>query len=241
MSNKPVLLSVITAVLNAEQQLPRLIESLQSQSDRDFEWIVADGGSTDSTFDLLSAVTGLNIKISSNPDFGIYDSLNRAIKECSGEYYLVCGADDVLFENAIFHYKNEILLSDADIVTAKIMINDNVIEAGRYGWLYGMSEHISSHSVGSVFRKSLHDKYGYYSKLYPICSDKLFVGQAIIAGASLRKSGFVAGIYSGGGTSSTYIAETLCENFCIQLALGRNRIVQMLLLYLRLIKNFMRI
>lgn len=40
-------LSIITATFNTADVLPRLIDSLKSQTDPDFQWVVADGGSTD--------------------------------------------------------------------------------------------------------------------------------------------------------------------------------------------------
>ena len=242
MNKAPLLLSVITPALNARQNIPGLIESLRSQSDQEFEWIVPDGGSTDGTLELLANVTDLDLKLDSCADFGVYDALNRAIKECSGDYYLVCGADDRLDENAIHNYKKEILESKADIITAKIRAGNNVMGPTGFSWLYGMSALISSHSVGAIFKKSLHEDYGYYSKLYPISSDKLFVERAIASGVSLKKADFVAGTYSGGGMSSTNnVAETLCENFCIQIAIGRNKLIQLLLLCLRIIKNYRKI
>ena len=78
-----VKLTVITATYNAEKYLPNLIKSLREQTCKDFEWIVADGSSTDRTLELLSEVKDLNLVVSSEPDFGIYDALNRAIKLAS--------------------------------------------------------------------------------------------------------------------------------------------------------------
>lgn len=49
MLDSAIRLSIITATFNTDEFLPRLIDSLKSQSDPDFEWIVADGGSTDET------------------------------------------------------------------------------------------------------------------------------------------------------------------------------------------------
>ncbi|MGZ3612114.1 MAG: glycosyltransferase, partial [Ktedonobacteraceae bacterium] len=42
-----ITISIITATYNAAALLPTLIDSLRVQTDKDFEWIVADGGSTD--------------------------------------------------------------------------------------------------------------------------------------------------------------------------------------------------
>ena len=46
---RPTRLSVITATYNAKKFLPRLIKSLQEQVDKDFEWIISDGVSSDIT------------------------------------------------------------------------------------------------------------------------------------------------------------------------------------------------
>lgn len=81
--NSPMLepaihLSIITATFNTSECLPRLIDSLKLQSDPDFEWIVADGGSTDKTLALVhDAAKTLNVKVDSRSDFGIYDTLNK--------------------------------------------------------------------------------------------------------------------------------------------------------------------
>ncbi|OYV85676.1 MAG: hypothetical protein B7Z63_05145 [Ignavibacteriae bacterium 37-53-5] len=94
-TEKQPTISVVTATWNAAQHLPGLITSLQGQTDKEFEWVVADGASDDGTLELLRSVTGLNIVISSQQDFGIYDALNRAIRIASGDYYIVCGAGRV--------------------------------------------------------------------------------------------------------------------------------------------------
>ena len=243
MKKEPITLTVITATLNVVQYVPGLIESLRHQSDQEFEWFVADGGSTDGTMELLAGVRDLNLKIDSSTDFGVYNAFNRAVKKCSGDYVLFCGADDRLDKNAVRNYKKEILESGADIITAKIYTRyNNIVGPKQFRWLHGMAALISCHSVGAVFKRSLHEKYGYYSKYYPICADKLFVEQAVDSGASLKKVDFIAGTYSGLGRSSRkHVAETLCQNFCIQIAMGRNMLVQLSLLCIRIIKNYKNI
>jgi glycosyltransferase involved in cell wall biosynthesis len=46
-------ISIITATFNSASVLPRLIDSLIEQTDQDFEWIVADGGSRDETLRII--------------------------------------------------------------------------------------------------------------------------------------------------------------------------------------------
>ena len=130
-------ISVITATYNAIQYLPALVESLRGQTDKDFEWVVADGASTDGTLEYLKSITDLNLKVVSQEDFGIYDALNRGIKACSGEFYLVVGADDVLYHNAIEIFRSGIGV-EIDIVTASIDFGDRISKPRRrMPWFYG--------------------------------------------------------------------------------------------------------
>ena len=144
-------ISIITATFNAGDQLPTLIDSLRAQSDRNFEWIVVDGASTDATIDLLEASGDIVSTWISEPDFGIYDALNKAIRLSTGEYYLVLGADDRLLPDAIAQYRHHATLSGADLVTASILL-DGRVSAGKLGrsWWNGMFAYVSGHSVGTL-------------------------------------------------------------------------------------------
>ncbi len=237
-----ITISVITATNNVEKHLPRLIESLQDQTDKNFQWIVADGVSSDSTLKLLGEVGDLNLKITSQPDFGIYDALNRAIKLSDSDYYIVLGADDVLYSNAIADYRDAILKSHADIITSKVNSAGEVISLGsKSSWLYGQAALITSHSVGAAFKKSLHQKYGFYSNKFPIAADQLFVKQACQGGASRYEADFIAGEFGHSGSSNSDIAGTLTEIFRIQLLTEKNKYLQILIFIFRLLKNLTRI
>lgn len=89
-------ISIITASYNAGRHISRLILSLQAQTFKNFEWIVADGGSTDGTLDLLQKFEGLNLVVDSRLDSGVYDAYNRGVALSSGDYLLFLGADDYL-------------------------------------------------------------------------------------------------------------------------------------------------
>lgn len=52
-------ISVLTATYNAAAQLPHLIESLRSQTDRDFEWVVIGGGSRGNTVHTIRLPTDI--------------------------------------------------------------------------------------------------------------------------------------------------------------------------------------
>jgi len=237
-NEKRAMISVVTATYNAAKHLPKLIESLRGQTDKDFEWVVADGASEDGTLEMLRSVTGINIVISSQEDFGIYDALNRAIKIASGDYYIVCGADDCFYSDAIANFRRAIDQSRADIIVADAMYGTHSVKVRRGpAWLFGHGALISAHTLATAFRKELHRAYGFYSRKYPIAADQLFVMQACKGGASRYQGEFVAGEVGSGGVSSVDQTGNATEVFRVQLDLGRSAVVQVLLLMFRLLKQ----
>lgn len=241
MSNSKIKLSIVTAVFNGAEFLPQLIRSLEAQTDKEFEWVIADGGSTDETLRQLNeASKSIQIKIDSKPDFGIYDALNRAVRMADGDYYLVLGADDELMPDAIFNFKNACNETAADFVTAKIEANGKVcgVRQPNWEWLYAQFAHVSSHAVGLAIKRDLHNKFGYYSRHFPIAADQLFILESIHGGATVSKHEFVAGNFFQQGASGADVIGTISESFRIQIRVGHNKTVQLILMIIRILKIF---
>ena len=232
-------IAVITATLNAEKYLPRLIKSLHEQTDGDFEWIVADGNSTDATARLVES-SGLRARLLQGKDFGIYDALNRAVAACSCDYYLVIGADDTLTPNALHDYRAAAhTQSLPDLVAAAYRKREAVhYPHKRLGWLYGMLGVASSHSVGLLIKRDLHTRFGWYSSKFPIAADQLFVKTAITRGASVHRERFVAGEFSVDGTSGTDSLGVISEIFRVQVRTERFALLQYLIFMARLMNYF---
>ena len=234
------MLSVITATYNSIALLPALIDSLLLQSDQEFEWVVADGGSTDGTPELISrsAHRFRHLILDSRPDCGIYHALNRAIDLSSCDYYLVAGSDDTFDPHAIALFKEAIACSGADIISANVRISGRIISKRNPSllWLYGPPALISSHAVGIAIRKSLHSDVGLYSYSFSIYSDGDFLLKAFLHGARIFNADFVSGTYSPAGLSNRSHAISLSEHFCSQIANGSNWFLQLILFMLRTIK-----
>lgn len=234
-------ISVITAVYNAESVLPALIASLRSQTDKDFEWVVVDGKSTDGSLDVLASARDVVSHVISERDFGIYDALNKGLRAASGDYYLVIGADDVMAPHAIELYRAALLAEqdDIDIVTAKVRSEGRLLQP-RPGlsWLCGHHAYVSNHSVGALFRRSLHDVLGEYSRKFPIGADQLFIKKVVLAGGRVRSCDFVAGTFGKEGVSSTDELGVLTEFFRIQFMTEPRRLLQVVLFIARLVKKY---
>lgn len=230
-------ISIITATFNVENDLPYLISTLRAQTDRDFEWIVIDGASNDKTIEILKESPDIVSYWISETDFGIYDALNKGIRISTGEYYLVLGADDLIYPNTIEMFKAEAMKSQADLITAGIIKNEN-ISFGKLGksWLHGMFAYVSGHSVGTLIRKNLHTRFGEYSRRFPVAADMFFLKTVCKSSdTSLCHASFIAGVHGTTGLSNTDKAATYCDCFRVQLETEKVKLIQIIIFILKLL------
>ncbi len=92
MKEKPFF-SIVTVTLNNLPGLKTTKKSIEDQRFRDFEWIIIDGASDDGTPDHLEKTTA---RWTSAPDNGIYDAMNKGLRESCGQYVLFLNAGDAL-------------------------------------------------------------------------------------------------------------------------------------------------
>lgn len=88
------LISIITVTFNAAEVLEPTLQSVASQTFRNYEHIIVDGGSKDSTLELASRYSNPLLEIHSKPDKGIYHGMNRGLKYARGKYVVFLNAGD---------------------------------------------------------------------------------------------------------------------------------------------------
>ena len=88
------LFSIITVTFNAANTLPATLASVKSQTCRLYEHIIMDGASKDNTTEIAKNAGIENLKITSEPDKGLYDAMNKAIDKSTGEYLIFLNAGD---------------------------------------------------------------------------------------------------------------------------------------------------
>lgn len=170
MNNK---LSVITICRNCRDDLERTVQSVVAQTYANLEYIVIDGGSTDGTMQILEAYKEQIDTIISEPDDGIYDALNKGIKVASGEWIICLNAGDTFTSEHIL----------ADVFKSPIATTTSFLYSDF--WLcYGNGtkqlrttdrQQGEIHHQNAIYRKRLHEQYGYYIVTHPyIVSDLLF-------------------------------------------------------------------
>jgi glycosyltransferase involved in cell wall biosynthesis len=91
-------ISVLMSVYNGERFLRQAIESVLTQSFSDFEFIIVNDASTDSTLEILKEYQAADQRIrllSNTENLGLSKSLNRGLELATGEFIARMDADDV--------------------------------------------------------------------------------------------------------------------------------------------------
>ena len=93
--------SIILPVFNGEKFIKKAIESVLNQSLNDFELIVINDGSTDSTADIINSFKDNRIRIINQSNKGPGQARNNGLKIASGDYIMFLDADDWFCEDAL--------------------------------------------------------------------------------------------------------------------------------------------
>jgi len=101
---KNIKVSIITPCLNSEKTIRYTIESVLNQTYHNIEYIIIDGGSTDTTLDIINEYHPLfkgRMKYISEKDSGIYNAMNKGIKMSQGKLIGIINSDDYYETDAV--------------------------------------------------------------------------------------------------------------------------------------------
>lgn len=109
-------ISIITISYNAECTIEKTLISVASQSYKEIEHIVVDGGSKDNTIEICNSYSHIS-KIISEQDKGVYDAFNKGLKIATGDIVGFLNADDTFYsENSIQDIVEAFKQNSVDIV-----------------------------------------------------------------------------------------------------------------------------
>lgn len=168
---------------NAERTLAEAIESILAQEFRDFELIIVDDGSTDSTATLLKSYARSEARIvilTNAPNQGISRSRNRALGAARGKYVACLDSDDVA-EPSRLRIQLEFMRKNPDCVllgSDLTIIDETSTIVGRR--VYPHSDHELRKAMprlnpfaqpASMFHAELARKVGGFREDLPLCED----------------------------------------------------------------------
>lgn len=161
--------SVITICFNSEAVIGRTIESVLNQSFNEIQYIIVDGKSSDKTVVIAESYRavleekGIEFKVISEKDNGIYDAMNKGIRNSTGELVGIINSGDYyesdMLATAVSEYEKE----KYDIFYADInLIKENgtvIVKRSRMDKL-PTSRHWNHPTM--VVRKGFYDEIGTY-------------------------------------------------------------------------------
>ncbi len=173
-------ISIVTACYNSKATIEDTLRTIQMQTHQDIEHIIIDGGSTDGTLEILEKNKAHIAHLTSEPDNGLYDAMNRGVAKATGDIIGLLNSDDMLAHKDVLANVAK-TLSDPNIDACYgdlVYVNQhNTDQIARYwkstpykpeliakGW-------IPAHPTFYA-RKEVHDKYSMLFNLdYKLAAD----------------------------------------------------------------------
>ncbi len=201
-------LSVICSIYNGEKFLHGFLENVLEQDNlNDFEFLLLDANSNDSTEEIIKKYKHPSLiykKIDSR--ISVTETMNLGCKLASSDILTIWNIDDRRNINSLSKMTSFIKNNNhIDILYGYVAVsniaNEKFIENDLFN-IYPcyqcsfdlMMTHNSPHCM-PMWRKSLHNRFGYFNTEYSICSDYEFWLRCLVGGANFEKFYEIIGLY----------------------------------------------
>lgn len=197
--------SIITVNYNNLSGLKKTVESVTTQSWKEFEYIIIDGGSTDGSEAYIeSKAENIDYWVS-EPDKGVYHAMNKGIAKATGEYLLFLNSGDHFYAHNVLK-KNQHLIANYDLIyfnTNVIGENKNFIKEypDTLSFAYFLKDSLPHPAI--FIKKDLFQTVGLYKDDFKIVADwKFFIDSVCRYNASYFHVGTTLTIFYLDGISS---------------------------------------
>lgn len=148
--------SIIIPVYNVEKYIERCIDSVLTQTFKDFELILINDGSKDHSLKIMNNYKkDARVIIIDQENQGPAKTRNRGIKEAKGKYIMFIDSDDYIDEDYIENYYDTLKEDDYDLVIGGYQkINGNEIEFKRQLIEGEFSKYMVTGPVSKLYKKS---------------------------------------------------------------------------------------
>ena len=128
-------ISIVTACYNSAATIRDTLRTIQMQTHQDIEHIVIDGGSTDGTLEILEQNRQHIAYLTSEPDNGLYDAMNKGISKATGDVIGLLNSDDLFADHhALSHVASALNDESVDACYGDLVYvkHDNINQVARY-------------------------------------------------------------------------------------------------------------
>lgn len=188
--NKQPKITVITVCFNEpKEKIALTFKSVSSQTYKNTEWIVIDGGSKQETIEAINSyLVGID-KFICEPDNGIYDAMNKGLAIASGEFVVFMNIGDRFYNKETVENVVDCILANPayDCFFGDVIVVDDNEKEWAAPQIKKVSRRILRYSMichQSIFsRKTLYDTIGSFDVEYKIIADRDWVLKSIKTGA----------------------------------------------------------
>ena len=165
--------SIITVVYNASKTIKQTIQSVLNQTYPNTEYIIIDGGSTDGTIDIIREFQDKIDIFVSEKDDGLYDAMNKGIKQASGEIIGILNSDDTYVENAVSIVVDSFKSRQMDVLYGNALLVDDTPETSLYDCsdIEELWYRMAIPHPAAFVRKEVYEKFGTFDTQYQIAAD----------------------------------------------------------------------
>ena len=173
-------ISIITITLDSELTIRDTLNSVLSQTYKNIEHIIIDGGSKDSTQKILNRYPNKNKKIFIRKKTNIYQAMNIGINKASGKYIAILNSDDIyqndeIIEKVVKEIKKN-KYSKIFLGNLVYFKSNNYFNIVRHYHAKEFKPWMIKYGVmpphpASFISKDVYNQYGLYNENYKIASD----------------------------------------------------------------------
>ncbi|MFI5218784.1 MAG: glycosyltransferase family 2 protein [Bacteroidia bacterium] len=173
-------ISIITITYNSQHTVEDTIKSVVEQDYPDVEYIVIDGKSKDGTLAIVDKYKNRVSKIISEKDHGLYDALNKGIKNATGDVVGLLHSDDLYSDKKViskianlFKKDSELQAVYADLVFVSRTNLDKVLrtwKSGEYEEDAFLKGWMPPHPTFFV-KRDCYEKFGYFNIKLKLSAD----------------------------------------------------------------------
>ena len=167
MKNRKI--TIITPVKNDEKNIEKTIRSVLNQNYKNFEYIIVDGNSNDSTIEIIKKFRD-KVRFFSKKDKNLWDAINFGITKSSGEIIGTLNSNDFFAKNALTIVNKYFEKFDIDYLFGAVKKNKVFYKFEPEKLHYRLNIY-PSHSCSFFIKKKVQKKIGLYNIKYNFCSD----------------------------------------------------------------------
>ena len=210
-------LTVVTAVRNAlatnrREALIRCIDSVAALK-TPHEHLIYDAASTDGTVELLRELEARisSLTVVSEPDTGIYNALNKGVRDAKGEWFYVLGCDDYVMMPRVM----ERILRDNQTTCDEIVTPEKTYDGIRKITTDRIFRSTPYGHQGTIVRLSVIRHFGGFDERYHICADYDLMLKMHEANCRIKYINECFAYYDGQGVSFQEMGATFHEQAVI--------------------------